>query len=179
MFQDLQNIQIDWSLSDTYVSSSNIHGLGHFTKKHIPKNTIVVVFGGIPFKKEDAKVFKRGSQEEWLFYASNLPISNGFMIGHPSFFIKRPINHSCDPNLVIEGQIVTRAYRDISPDEELCLDYGTITDDAQRYTIIEKCLCKTRCCRKQITSYDWKESALQEKYGSHFSISLLKKMGKI
>ena len=37
-------------------------------------------------------------------------------------------NHSCDPNLAIQGQIVLVAMRDIAPGEELTIDWAT-TDD--------------------------------------------------
>ena len=41
------------------------------------------------------------------------------------------LNHSCEPNVGVQGQIVFVAMRDVAAGEELTLDYGTIDHDAE------------------------------------------------
>ncbi|MGE0527480.1 MAG: SET domain-containing protein-lysine N-methyltransferase [Bdellovibrionales bacterium] len=75
------------------------------------------------------------------------------------------LNHSCEPNLGLQGQIVYVALRDVQPGEELTFDYA-MTDD-ELYEM--ECRCGTPSCRKTITGFDWKRKDLQEKYDGHFS----------
>ena len=49
------------------------------------------------------------------------------------------LNHSCEPNLDVKGQIVFVAIRDIEEDEELSFDYA-MTDDQDTEML---CLCET------------------------------------
>lgn len=62
------------------------------------------------------------------------------------------VNHSCDPNCfmrVVSGHIIIFALRDISPGEELTLDYGvTYHPDTKR------CLCGSPSCRKTLNRID-------------------------
>jgi len=81
-------------------------------------------------------------------------------------------NHSCDPNIAIQGQIVFVAMRDIAPGEELTHDWAT-TDDAD-YTMT--CLCGSPSCRGTITGKDWINPRLQEKYEGWFCWFLQRKI---
>ncbi len=62
-------------------------------------------------------------------------------------------NHSCDPNVAIQGQIVLVAMRDIALGEELTIDWAT-TDDLD-YEI--ECNCGSSGCRGSVTGKDWKK----------------------
>ena len=73
-------------------------------------------------------------------------------------------NHSCDPNIAIQGQIVLVAMRDIAPGEELTHDWAT-TDDLN-YEM--KCSCGSSNCRGTITGKDWMKKELQDKYRGWF-----------
>jgi SET domain-containing protein len=42
------------------------------------------------------------------------------------------LNHSCEPNVGVQGQIVFVAMRDIAAGEELTLDYATINHEPGR-----------------------------------------------
>ena len=52
-------------------------------------------------------------------------------------------NHSCEPNIAIQGQIVFVAMRDIAPGEELTHDWATTYND----TYEMQCHCGARNCR--------------------------------
>jgi uncharacterized protein len=60
------------------------------------------------------------------------------------------LNHSCEPNLGPQGQIVFVAIRDIAAGEELTIDYA-MTDD-EPYEM--ECQCGSETCRKLITGAD-------------------------
>jgi len=76
------------------------------------------------------------------------------------------VNHSCEPNAGLSGQIALVALRDIEPGEEVCFDYA-MTDGCP-YDEFE-CLCGQPTCRERITGNDWMLPELQEKYAGHFS----------
>jgi uncharacterized protein len=82
------------------------------------------------------------------------------------------LNHSCEPNVGIQGQIVFVAMRDIAAGEELTLDYATIDHDSEPMA----CRCGANGCRRLITGQDWRKPELQRKYGSFFAWYLLEKI---
>lgn len=176
-------MSMDWLNPDIYLQSSEIHGQGYFSRKKILKGAIVFIFGGMPFFQNRLELLAKNNQEKYLFYRSVIHLSDDFYLKAFDGFHKsvksRLINHSCNPNLIIEGQIIVRAFRDIMPSEELCLDYSTLSNPQDDHIIIESCLCKTTPCRKQIRSLDWRSRTLREKYGTHFSFDLLKHMNKL
>lgn len=79
------------------------------------------------------------------------------------------INHSCDPNLGVSGQVSFVSLRAIEEGEELTYDYATTTTDFYKL----ECKCGSTLCRGLITHNDWKRSDLQERYGKHFSSYIL------
>ncbi|MCG8493655.1 MAG: SET domain-containing protein-lysine N-methyltransferase [Sneathiellales bacterium] len=85
------------------------------------------------------------------------------------------LNHSCDPNVGIQGQVSFVAMRQIAPGEELSFDYATGDHDDWEMT----CQCGARECRGIITGYDWKIPALQQKYKGYFSTYLQEKIDRL
>lgn len=83
------------------------------------------------------------------------------------------INHSCDPNAGLLGQIVLVALRDIRVGEEICFDYAT--SDASSYDEFE-CHCRAKTCRHHVTADDWKLPELQRRYAGHFSPYIQKRI---
>ncbi|HEU4438497.1 MAG TPA: SET domain-containing protein-lysine N-methyltransferase, partial [Methylomirabilota bacterium] len=81
-------------------------------------------------------------------------------------------NHSCDPNLALQGQIVMVAMRDIAPGEELTIDWAT-TDDGD-YTL--ECHCGSPRCRGTVTGKDWTKPELQARYRGWFCWFLQRKI---
>ena len=82
------------------------------------------------------------------------------------------LNHSCNPNVGVQGNIVFVAMRDIRPKEELTIDYAMIDDMPYRM----KCSCNGKNCRRFITGKDWKNKKLQKKYKGYFSTFIAAKM---
>ena len=64
------------------------------------------------------------------------------------------------------------AMRDVTPGEELTIDYAMIDDFPGKM----QCHCGTAGCRGTVSGYDWRRPELQERYGRYFSAYLLEKM---
>ena len=75
------------------------------------------------------------------------------------------LNHSCDPNVGVQGQIAFVAMRDIAADDELTVDYAMTDDEAYEM----ECNCGSPRCRKVITGQDWTRRDLQRRYDGYFS----------
>ncbi|GIW71475.1 MAG: hypothetical protein KatS3mg102_1017 [Planctomycetota bacterium] len=76
------------------------------------------------------------------------------------------INHSCEPNAGLRGQIVVVSMRAIEAGEEVCIDYAM--SDGSPYDEFE-CGCGTPSCRGRITGEDWRRPELWERYAGYFS----------
>lgn len=152
------------------VRQSPIHGKGLFAAERILKNEIVCVKGGHIFNRETLR-----SMPEW-FGAAEIQVAEQLFIGpvrkedrEGSMIFS---NHSCDPNIGVQGQIVFVAIRDIEPDEELTHDWATTDDDDYELP----CNCGAANCRKVITGKDWQRKDLQEKYSGYIAWYLERKI---
>jgi len=143
--------------------ASLINGRGLFATAAIAKGEVVVVKGGYILTRE-----QRDSIGEELGPAE-IQITEDLFIG-PTMSAEREggmmhLNHSCEPNLGLQGQVVFVAIRDIVADEELTIDYA-MTDD-ESYEM--ECQCGSEACRRLITGADWRKPELQKKYDGYFS----------
>jgi uncharacterized protein len=86
------------------------------------------------------------------------------------------INHSCDPNLGLRGQITLVALCDINVGEEVCFDYAMT--DSTPYDEFE-CHCGSAICRGTIRGDDWKLPELWAKYASYFSPYLQRRIDRL
>ena len=161
---------LTWLAPETEVCESPIQGRGLFCRAPIAKGSVVAVKGGAVM---DAGTWESletslGSAEiqisETLFIA---PREQGEREGSMLF-----TNHSCAPNIAIQGQIVFVAMRDIAAGEELTHDWAT-TDDLD-YEMA--CNCGASDCRGTITGKDWMKPELQEKYRGWFCWFLQRKI---
>ena len=76
------------------------------------------------------------------------------------------LNHSCNPNAGMNGQIAVVAMRGIRPGEEICIDYAMV--DGSPYDQFE-CHCGEPECRGAVTGDDWALPELWERYRGFFS----------
>ncbi|CAG0934214.1 hypothetical protein TFLX_03400 [Thermoflexales bacterium] len=86
------------------------------------------------------------------------------------------INHSCDPNLGLRGQITLVALRDIEAGEEVCFDYAMT--DCTPYDEFE-CRCGSANCRGTVRGEDWKLPELWAKYAGYFSPYLQRRIDRL
>jgi hypothetical protein len=76
------------------------------------------------------------------------------------------INHSCEPNAGLDGQIAIVALQRIQPGEEVTIDYAMC--DGSAYDEFQ-CACGSPSCRGRVTGEDWRNPLLWERYAGHFS----------
>jgi uncharacterized protein len=156
----------------TGVRESPIHGRGLFATAPIQHGEIVAMKGGYIFDRTILQDVQRG------LGPAEIPIADGFFMGPLSAHEREGgmifSNHSCDPNIGVQGQIVFIAMRDIQAGEELTHDWAMTDDDT--YEMV--CHCGAQNCRKLITGQDWRRLDLQEKYSQYMSWYLLEKIKK-
>jgi uncharacterized protein len=142
---------------------SPVDGRGLFAKTAIAKGEIVVVKGGYVLTNEQRDRIGNdlGPSEiqitETLFIGPTTPAEREGGMMH--------LNHSCEPNVGLQGQIVFVAMRDIAADEELTVDYAMFDDDPYEM----RCRCRSKRCRGLITGVDWRKPELQKRYDGYFS----------
>lgn len=153
----------DWPdsyLSPKLESRPNLEkgGQGVFAVEPISKGEVLAVWGGTVLTGEVRKTLPATALslqvEENLYLVSSV-------IGPADY-----INHCCDPNAGMYGQVGLIAMRAIAPDEEVCYDYAM--SDGSPYDEFE-CACGADICRKQITGNDWRNPQLWRRYAGYFS----------
>jgi SET domain-containing protein len=152
---------------------SPIHGRGLFAVEPIARGEVVCVKGGYIFHRRTLS-----SMPDW-FRAAEIPVADDLFIG-PLDEAEREgsmifSNHSCEPNLGVQGQIVFVAMRDIRAGEELTHDWATTDDDDYEM----ECNCGAASCRKIVTGKDWQRKDLQEKYAGYISWYLAEKIKQL
>lgn len=86
------------------------------------------------------------------------------------------INHSCDPNAGIRGQISLVAMRPIAAGEEITFDYAM--SDSSAFDEFD-CACGSPVCRGRVTGNDWLRPELWERYEGYFSAYLQRRIEKM
>ena len=144
------------------MKNSPIDGKGLFIKSgaSAKKGELLIIKGGHELHRADM-VSK-------TIIDSYLPIGNDLFLAAKTEDeeeqIKLYINHSCNPNVGIQGDRAFVAMRDISSGEEITIDYALVDDEEYEFT----CKCASPLCRKKITGRDWKNPELQKRYGRKY-----------
>ncbi len=86
------------------------------------------------------------------------------------------VNHCCEPNSGLSGQISLVALREIAPDEEICFDYAMC--DGSPYDEFT-CTCGAPTCRGRVSGDDWKRPELWDRYEGHFSPYLQRRINRL
>jgi hypothetical protein len=86
------------------------------------------------------------------------------------------INHSCEPNAGLSGQVTLVALRDIACGEEITYDYAM--SDGSGYDEFA-CGCSAARCRGRVSGHDWARPDLWERYSGHFSTYLQRRIDAI
>jgi SET domain-containing protein len=135
------------------VRSSGIHHRGVFAVKDIPKGLKVVEYTGEKVSKQEGTARLAKQAKEGMVYIFELDDQtdiDGLSGGSDAIYI----NHSCEPNCVIDiadGKIWVIAIRDIKSGEELSYDY-CFDFDEETFNI--PCKCGSKDCRGYIVSED-------------------------
>jgi hypothetical protein len=152
-----------WFSPKTEKRSSAIQGRGLFAREAITAGEIVAVKGGAVM---DAAAFARLRAEvspAEIQIEDDLYIAPGGAAEVEASLLC--LNHSCDPNVGVRGQIAFVAMRDVPAGTELTIDYAMIDGDPQERMA---CACGAAACRGTITGDDWRRPDLQRRYAGYF-----------
>jgi hypothetical protein len=144
-------------------------GRGLFARERVRAGEMLLVWGG------DVVT---GEQLSWMSEEKHrlaVQIEENLYLVTPNEGPADWVNHSCDPNAGLVGQIVLVALRDIRAGEEICFDYAT--SDGSPYDEFE-CGCDSSKCRGHVTGDDWKSPELQARYAGHFSPYIQRRIDK-
>ena len=161
-YTDKENMK-SYTSKKTEVRKSTKQGSGFFAIEDIEKDEIVAIRSGhiveleeaIRLDKEVGDFSLQLSENHFLCPSTNAELDQ----------IALYINHSCDPNVGMDGQINYVAMREIKAGEELCLDYAVAMNT--EYEL--KCNCASGNCRGIITGFDWKKKEIQKRYENYFA----------
>jgi SET domain-containing protein len=162
--------KLSYLSSKAAVRESSIQGRGLFALESFSKGEIVCIKGGHIFNRQTLQQVTESLGPAEIQIAEDLfigPLDEHEREGSMIFS-----NHSCEPNIGVQGQIVFVALRDIEAGEELTHDWATTDDD----TYEMECNCEAKACRKVITGQDWRRKDLQEKYVGYMSWYLMEKI---
>ena len=144
-------------------------GRGVFAAAAIAKGEVLAIWGG---ELVTGARFRRLSAHDRSF---------GFQVEDEVFLVTTSrrhdvadlVNHSCEPNAGLSGQITLVAMRDIAAGEEICFDYA-MTDSTPLLEF--DCRCGSDLCRGRVSASDWRRPDLQRRYAGYFSAYLLRRI---
>jgi uncharacterized protein len=146
-------------------------GHGSLSLEPIAAGEVVAAFGGRCITRDEFDLLPASQQVRSLQIDEHLYIA-GAPEPEPADFI----NHSCEPNCALSGNVILVAARDIAAGEELTYDYAT--SDGSDYDEFE-CACGTALCRGKISGHDWMLPELQLRYRGTFSPYLAKRIAAL
>ncbi len=157
-----------WLTIKAEVRTSDISGKGLFAVDFIAKDERIAIFGGDILTIEDVfmmpesmQIYPLQIEERFFIY-----MKDALRTEDTDF-----INHSCEPNAGLKGQIFLVAMRDIKPEEEITFDYcmslSEFADSPHSFSM--SCSCGKDNCRGKVTQADWRKPELQKKYSGYFS----------
>ena len=141
-------------------------GKGVFASDGFDAGDLIMIFGG-----------DRVSSADIVDFTHYLQIGPDLYLG-PSGDYDDYVNHHCDPNCAVyfeDEQVVLKAIKDIYPEEQLSLDYGTIQFNEP--TII-KCKCGSENCRERVGNFYSMPEDLQNMYLTYELVPLLTRYTK-
>ena len=153
---------------------STISGRGLFAIAPIARDELVAIKGG--------HIIDRATLlgEQSVIGESSVQIEDGFYLAPLTSEEYEPVmlflNHSCEPNVGLSGNIVFVAMRDIGAGEEIVTDYALFDDDPDERM---GCRCGTASCRGVVTGIDWQRAELQQRYARYFSTYLQRKIAQL
>ena len=151
-------------------AQSGIAGCGLIATEPIEAGEIVAVKGGHVVSTSDMRSLPDplGNSEVQIADGLHLAALSGDEYEAVMLFI----NHSCEPNVGVAGNVVFVAMRDVEAGEELTTDYALFDD----YDGSMECNCGQPACRGTVDGRDWQKPELQERYRGYFSWFLARKM---
>lgn len=123
------------------VRKSALSGLGCFATVRFSKNTPIAEYSGERITHAEAMARMAGANGKHISQLDTDHYIDGSVGGNETQYI----NHSCEPNadvMLIDGIMMVFAVREISPGEEITVDYLNSFDHDRT-----RCRCLTSSCR--------------------------------
>lgn len=155
-------MQQSWLTPKARRAGAGPKGDGVFAVESIAAGETVVCFGGHVCDLDELRTLPEHQRIHSIQVDEALFVVCDGITDEPADYV----NHSCEPNVGIRGNIVLVAMADIAPGDEICFDYAmSDSDDYDEFV----CACGTPSCRRLITGGDWKLADLQVRYAGWFS----------
>lgn len=111
-------------LPSIYVGPSTVHGLGVFTKTHIPAESVIEVCPIIYLPEQDIPALQKTVINNYYFEWDDDRKGGAIALGYGSIY-----NHSFKPNACYDVDVESQrlyilAYRNIVPGEEITINYN-------------------------------------------------------
>ena len=152
-------------------TATSCRGYGTVAIESIAAGEVVAAFGGRCVTRVEFDLLPVSQQIRSLQIDEDL-----YMAGAPEPEPADFINHSCNPNCLLTGNVILVARRDIAVGEELGYDYATT--DGSDYDEFE-CSCGAKSCRGKISGHDWMLPELQLRYRGSFSPYLARRIAAL
>ena len=135
-------------------------GRGVYAREPIPRGELLVVFAGSVLEGEELAQLS-ADQRRLVLQVDE----NHYLLSDVEGWADW-VNHCCEPNAGLRGQVTLVAMRDIEAGEEICYDYAM--SDGSPYDGFA-CRCERAGCRGRVSGDDWMLEELWERYGGFFS----------
>jgi uncharacterized protein len=126
------------------VRVSPIDGLGCFATLPFNKDEVIAEYTGERIDHREAMRRMKGPGRMRITQFDTDSYIDGSLGGNDTQYI----NHSCEPNadaIVVNGLLLIFTLREISPGEEITIDYlNSFEDD------LTECLCRTDSCKERL-----------------------------
>ena len=149
---------------------SAIAGRGLFAAADFRPNDVVAVKGGHFVDSVTLSSLPPHLRETEIQIADNLHLA---AVSDAEFDdVMLFLNHSCEPNVGLLGNVVFVAMTNIAAGDELTTDYALFDDHDERM----ECRCGRPRCRRIVSGRDWQRRDLQQRYRGYFSAYLQSRM---
>lgn len=143
-------------------------GMGVFARTIVAQGEVLAVWGGKVMPRSTFMKLPETTRRHAVQVEEDLYLVGGDQ-PEPADYI----NHCCDPNAGMLGQVAVVAMRGILPGEEICIDYAMC--DGTPYDEFD-CSCGAAGCRRRVTGSDWASADLQIRYKGYFSPYLARRI---
>lgn len=115
-----------------FVANSTVHGLGVFTKTHIPAQSIIEICPIIYLPPKDIPGVQKTELNNYYFEWDEDRKGGAIALGYGSIY-----NHSVEPNAYYDvdsdnKQLYILAFRNIVPGEEITINYNGDPDNKEK-----------------------------------------------
>ena len=147
-------------LHNLYIKDSFIQGVGVFSGVNLAAGTILFEIKGERVVHPEYDPYLADKNPNWMG------------IGYCEWIIMYPnhnglyVNHSCNPNVIVNDKLQVVTFTPVKAHEELTMDYSTTELDPDWQM---ECNCGEDNCRKTLRSFQFLPRQIQSKYAKYIA----------